>query len=366
MSPPNESDPPLIVHLLPVETLRGAQIYAHALRDSLDGPTSRHQLMTIFKGKDADTADISLGVPPPRGPLRWFDPQASKTLKSALRSLQPAVVVAHGGEPLKYAALVRPPATKLVYLKIGTSRPLLRSPLRRLLYARIAARADAVVGVSSEMAVEAAELLGVSPDRLSYVPNGRDPVRFQPAAHGDHRPTRLCYVGHLDEGKRPQWFVELVRSLRQHGLDVVGVVAGGGPLAEQLALDAGKAEVELLGLRHDVPEILAASDVFIFPGTGRGDGMPGVLIEAGFAGLPTVTTDVPGARDVIEDGFTGFVVPVDDFDELVAATERLVLAPELRGEMGAAARERCMEHFTLEASAAKFAQQVLAPLLSSE
>ena len=42
--------------------------------------------------------------------------------------------------------------------------------------------------------------------------------------------------------------------------------------------------------------------------------MPGVLIEAGFAGLPVVTTEVPGARTVIEDGVTGFVVGVDDLD----------------------------------------------------
>ena len=43
-----------------------------------------------------------------------------------------------------------------------------------------------------------------------------------------------------------------------------------------------------------------------------GEGMPGVLIEAGLSGLATVSTRVPGARDVIEDGVTGFLVDIDD------------------------------------------------------
>ena len=82
--------------------------------------------------------------------------------------------------------------------------------------------------------------------------------------------------------------------------------------------------------------------------------MPGVLIEAGLAGLPTVTTDVPGARDVIDDGATGFVVPVDDFTSMAAAASKLVSSAELRAQLGSAARQRCLEHFTLDASAMAF------------
>jgi glycosyltransferase involved in cell wall biosynthesis len=82
--------------------------------------------------------------------------------------------------------------------------------------------------------------------------------------------------------------------------------------------------------------------------------MPGVLIEGGLAGLPVVTTRVPGAADVVEDGDTGFVVPVDDLPAIVDACRTLVRDPDLRARFGAAARARCEREFSLEASIDKW------------
>jgi len=115
------------------------------------------------------------------------------------------------------------------------------------------------------------------------------------------------------------------------------------------AADAG---VELLGTRSDVAEVLRGTDVFVFPSLPTGEGMPGVLIEAGLTGLPVVATDVPGVRSVVDDGITGFVVGVDDLDAMVEATSRLLSGPSLRHAMGGAARRRCLERFSLDAVAA--------------
>ena len=57
--------------------------------------------------------------------------------------------------------------------------------------------------------------------------------------------------------------------------------------------------VELLGPRSDVPELLRSADVFVFTSLPTGEGMPGVLIEAGLSGLPAVSTPVPGAATVV-------------------------------------------------------------------
>jgi glycosyltransferase involved in cell wall biosynthesis len=76
-----------------------------------------------------------------------------------------------------------------------------------------------------------------------------------------------------------------------------------------------------------------------------------VLIEAGLAGLPVVTTDVPGARDVVVDGVTGRIVAVDDEGGLADAVESLLVDPASRASMGQAARERCLSEFSLDASA---------------
>jgi glycosyltransferase involved in cell wall biosynthesis len=79
--------------------------------------------------------------------------------------------------------------------------------------------------------------------------------------------------------------------------------------------------------------------------------MPGVLIEAALSGLATVSTRVPGAKDVIEDGVSGAIVDTDDREAMVDAVDRLIGDPELRRAMGARARERGLEGYTLEASA---------------
>ena len=92
-------------------------------------------------------------------------------------------------------------------------------------------------------------------------------------------------------------------------------------------------------------------DIFVFTSVAAGEGMPGVLIEAGLASLPVVTTLVPGAEDVVEDGTTGFIVGVDDLAALVDATRRLVDDRELRERMGSATRRRCEDRFSLEESA---------------
>ncbi len=78
--------------------------------------------------------------------------------------------------------------------------------------------------------------------------------------------------------------------------------------------------------------------------------MAGVLIDAGLSGLPIVATDVPGAADVVADGESGFVVPVDDRDGLVDAVASLVVDGDRRRAMGRAARAHC-QRFTIGASA---------------
>jgi glycosyltransferase involved in cell wall biosynthesis len=145
-----------------------------------------------------------------------------------------------------------------------------------------------------------------------------------------------------------------MQALIDRGIPVRGVMVGDGPLEARVVEAAAPVNTEVLGRRDDVPDVLAESDVFLFTSVVEGEGMPGVLIEAGLAGLPTVSTDVPGARTVIDVGVSGFVLDPDDFEGFVDACERLARDPELRASMGKAARNRCTREFTLEASARRW------------
>ena len=90
------------------------------------------------------------------------------------------------------------------------------------------------------------------------IPNGRDPKLFE---HRDPSPRsgapRLVFLGHLAASKRPERFIEVVRLLREDGLEVDASVAGDGPRCEDIRAAAEAANVALLGRVNDVPALLA-------------------------------------------------------------------------------------------------------------
>lgn len=104
--------------------------------------------------------------------------------------------------------------------------------------------------------------------------------------------------------------------------------------------------VTFTGIRDDVPDILAALDIFVLPS--RWEGLPLVVLEAMAAGLPVVATAVGGTPEVVVDGVTGLLVPPRDPAALAQAITRLLRNPDLRRKMGRAGRERVTEHFSVE------------------
>jgi len=345
----------LVLHVLPNDVARGGQVIARDACRALDRPGDRHELLTIFAAEPVLLeAEHRLESPSGFWRQRGFDPVAAWRLRRALRALQPDALVAHGGEPLKYLALTRPPRTPLVYFAFGIVTEAARRGWRRPLYRWLYRRADVVAGISDACVEEARACFGVPPARLALLPNARDPEEYRPrSATSGSGPVRLLFLGHLTATKRPERFVALVQALRDRGLDVEGVMVGDGPMEAGLRASA-PAGVTLLGRRSDVPEQLRAADVLVFPSVPESEGMPGVLIEAGLAGLPVVATECPGVRDVVADGVTGIVVDVDDASALEGAVAGLVEDEARRASMGAAARARCVEQFSLAASAERW------------
>jgi len=106
------------------------------------------------------------------------------------------------------------------------------------------------------------------------------------------------------------------------------------------------------GARNDIPTILAISDIFVLPSFYR-EGIPRVLLEAASMGLPIITTDSPGCKEVVEDGLNGFLVPVRDPGSLAQAIMRLAADPGLRRRFGERSRQRAVTRFDLSVIAGK-------------
>ncbi len=101
-----------------------------------------------------------------------------------------------------------------------------------------------------------------------------------------------------------------------------------------------------IGFRDDVREILAFTDLFVFPSYYR-EGIPRVLMEAASMGLPLIAADAPGSTEVVEEGRNGFLVPPRDVDAITAAVLRLADDRELRDHLGEESRALVMSRHDL-------------------
>jgi glycosyltransferase involved in cell wall biosynthesis len=342
----------LVLHVLPSAVARGAQVYARALVDLLDTPEDRHELLSLYSGPSGIEVDASLGRPGGPEPAVGFDPRTAVSLHRFIRDHSADVVVAHGGDSLKYvvSALSGVP---VVYHAIGTVAATVNGTLRRSLWRGLLRRADLVATVSEDVADECRRLMRVPQGKLRVVPNGRDPSRFRPRSVADRagEVPVVIFVGHLTRGKRPDEFVRLIRSLRERGVSCRGVLVGDGPLRDELEAQATEAGVEMAGERTDVDLLMRGADLLAFLSLPEGEGMPGVLIEAGLSGVPVITTAVPGASSVVEDGVTGAIVDLWDVASWVDRAAVLLADRDLREAMGVAARRRCETMFSMDVSA---------------
>ena len=106
--------------------------------------------------------------------------------------------------------------------------------------------------------------------------------------------------------------------------------------------------VEYLGRVADVRATLAEADLFLFPSYYR-EGVPRVILEAAATGIPTVAFDVPGVREAVRDGETGYLVPDRDVDALTEKVGALLADDGQRLAMGQAARRMVESYFDVRA-----------------
>lgn len=192
----------------------------------------------------------------------------------------------------------------------------------------------------------------VDRERIRLIPgSGVDCQRFTPstgiATSARMRvllPTRLLWDKGIAE------YVEAARQLRSRSDNIHFVLAGtpdpGNPASvPEHTVRAWAAEgiLEWLGHVEDMPALFRSVDVVVLPS--YREGLPKGLIEAAACGLPLVTTDVPGCREVVTHERDGLLIPARDAASLAAAIERLQQDSALRRRLGAAARAKALSAF---------------------
>jgi glycosyltransferase involved in cell wall biosynthesis len=233
-------------------------------------------------------------------------------------------------------------------LKARVLSPILRRTFRHL-FGRPNVR---VIIQNPDDGIALAEFCRVRPEQTVLIRgSGVDLERFVPRPEPEGRPN-VTIVSRMLWDKGVGELVEAARCLREAG-EPVDVTLVGSPDPENPAsipesqLEAWQREglVEWKGYQEDIARVWARATIAVLPTT-YGEGVPKALIEAAACARPIVATDVPGCREIVKPGETGFLIPPRDTHALVDAIRRLARDPDLRARMGERGRAHAADGFS--------------------
>jgi glycosyltransferase involved in cell wall biosynthesis len=305
------------------------------------------------------TLGITSGVP---------TPQALWRLLRLVRQLQPDLIqgwMYHGNLAAQLASLVCAKKVPVLWdIQCSLYSLALEKKTTAMVIqacARLSQQPEKVVYVSRVSQAQH-EALGYQASKSCFIPNACDPSVFQPnaAARSAIRaelglPESTLLIGlvcRYHPMKDHVNFIKAAALLAQSHPEVHFVLAGKDVDANNEAINhfsealGMQSQVHFLGERRDTPRLTAAFDIAA-SSSAYGEGWPLVLTEAMACGVPCVVTDVGDSGWLVGD--TGLVVPPKDPAALAAAWQTIVeLTPTQRQAMGDAARQRVIEHFSLD------------------
>lgn len=194
---------------------------------------------------------------------------------------------------------------------------------------------------------------------LRYLGNGIDLTRFDPKRFSERRRLEIrrdlgvgesqIVVGSVGRLVAEKGYPELLQAMGRLGDRYVLLIVGpedpdkADGLSREAIEEAKATGVRFLGMREDVDALYAAMDIFVL--ASHREGVPRAAMEAAAMGLPIVATDVRGCREVVEDGVSGSLVPVNDLWALARAIAELGEDAGLRGKLGDAGARRAKALF---------------------
>lgn len=356
--------PPRLRILFVIDKLHraGAQVQLARLARSVDPAGFEASVCCLMRGGPLADDLVERGVPVQvLGLSTIYGPRALVALVGLARRMRAertdvahAFLVSSHVFATLAAGLARGPAVVTSRRDTGISRNwrlrLLEEWIINPLVDRVTANSDAVASA-------ALRERGVDEGKLVRIPNGVDLDELDPARMRPEDVRRewgletgdllVGAVGHLSPVKGHAHLVEALARVRAGGIPARLLLVGDGPLRADLEARASTLglarQVLFAGVREDAPRLMAAMDVVALPS--RTEGMSNALLEAMALARPVVATDTGGNPELVEDGVTGRLVPVDAPEVLADAIGDLLTHPPLARRLGEAARRRIARDF---------------------
>jgi glycosyltransferase involved in cell wall biosynthesis len=282
---------------------------------------------------------------------RMYDPRNFMALRSLLRRLAPDLIHIHGSRSAFWVAnaLIGIGHQPLVYTVHGyhfLNKPFLPRILGQLAARWVSRRVHQIVTVSEadrDIAIRLG-LAGIhSPPAVIY--NGIDSAGIPRRA--ERSDFDLVFMARMHRQKNPIFAIELMARLKDEGVRLLMV--GGGDLEPDARDAAKRLGVENLVTfvgeksRAEALQLLCSAKIFLLPSLW--EGLPIAPIEAMFAGVPVVASNIPGTSEVVENGMTGMLVDGFDPDHYRKVILALLMDKGLRDRLAAAARQRAERLF---------------------
>ncbi len=220
---------------------------------------------------------------------------------------------------------------------------------------------DGFTAVGQQVANQVLSWYQYSKEKVHVVHNGVDTKRYKPADSRADVKKKLGFdsqkiivgiVSRLDPEKGHRFLFDAIAKLAPK-YNVQWVVVGTGRGAKKIHKEASDKGVEdkidFLGLRRDVPDLLAAFDIYAFPTLQ--EGFPNSLLEAMSSGCAVVASNFPGNLEMAKHQKNALIVPMRDSEKLTNGIEKLLKNPELIDKFGRQARHDIVKNFSLESYA---------------
>jgi len=289
-------------------------------------------------------------------------------MRNSFRARKHSIIHTHNVEPMFYGAFaafgIRP--IRIVHTQHGIPTPF--AYLNRL-KARVSGFfVDRFIGVSENSTQFAIESGWISRNKALTILNGINTSRFCPDSFkrkeirqalglSDRALVAIC-VARLSPVKNHARLIQIFKQLIEsaHNTDLTLLLIGDGEcrlaIETQIADFRLSANIRLLGEVHDTDKYLAAADVFVL--SSDSEGISVSILEAMASGLPVIVTDVGGNHEIVSDGETGYLVPIDNLSLYPSRIETLISNPSLRESFSCRARERVVQHFSLDAMVSSY------------
>ena len=348
---------------------RGAQVFVHDLSVSLNSSGWDVKKVYLYKFPESGKLNLNETDLCLEGDSNHFfekvptiHPKILINLIKVVKEFKPTWILLNGSRTLKYGAwlkLVLKKSPILVYRVIDSAVYWNKMSFTQLYYRKwVIPSMDAAVGASSKSLTEMVSFYGFK-GKNRPIPRAINLSHFEGFPSKENSRTQLSiendafvliFLGNFTTQKRPDRFVQIVSLLKPVIPNLKAIMVGDGPLRisteEQISKLSLDDVISCKGYQSDVRPFIVSSNVLVL--TSDTEGMPGVVLEAAGMEIPSVSAQVGGIKEFIDEFETGITVNADAIDDYVKQILYLFNNPEKLESIGKLAKDKLVKNYGLE------------------